>query len=138
MIDSKTTFLLKWAGFEDATESQWVSNIVGIQIGKDVFRVYGLIRENATQGSIHESTPEAINRDLQNFLKKYMRGNGIEPPPKLTDEMKTQLIAIVDRDFYIPLTTTTIKALKKRSLVYNFAKATEKGRILADFLKEKD
>jgi hypothetical protein len=142
MIDSKTGFLLKWAEFEklrqtnkDAevfakSETEWITVRIDLT-------GFFYVRDTETK-NFHESTPEAINKDLQNFLKKYMRENGIEPPPKLSRAQERILIREINGEYQMVTFRQAEDLCTKGIMDGSFLpKLTAKGRIMAEYLKEK-
>jgi len=141
MIDSKTTFLLKWAGFESkVSDNHWNDGNSIITISHDSGKVGFSHQRKKQWGRFCESTPENLNRDLQNFLRKYMQENRIEPPPKLSKAQEVALIAVNDSDQNGMFLQSTFKVLESKGLIIThdwYQEITAKGRIMADFLKEK-
>ena len=141
MIDSKTTFLLKWAGFESkVSDNHWNDGNSIITISHDSGKVGFSHQRKKQWGRFCESTPENLNRDLQNFLKKYMRENGIESPPKLSKAQEVALLTSAPQGQLNVKARTYESLLDKGLVIWNCVNAyelTDKGRILAEYLKEK-
>jgi len=164
MIDSKTTFLLKWAEFEKLRQTNKDSEVFAksetewITVRIDLSGFF-YVRDTETK-NFHESTPENLNRDLQNFLKKYMRDHGIEPPPKLSKAQEGVLIECMETIIHKTngieshlfsgkshknYRFATVDKLEAHNLLERKKKdwrgceyhITAKGRILAEYLKEK-
>jgi len=135
MIDSKTTFLLKWAGFEKKIEGLWKDGKREISASTSLFNYKDYARN---YGDYHESTPENLNRDLQNFIRKYMRDQGIEPPPKLSRAQERILIREINGEYQMVTFRQAEDLCTKGIMDGSFLpKLTAKGRIMAEYLKEK-
>ena len=139
MIDSKTTFLLKWAGFESkVSDDHWNDGSSIITISHDSGKVGFSHQRKKQWGRFCESTPETLNRDLQNFIRKYMKEQGIEPPPKLSRAQERILIREINGEYQM-LTFRQAEDLCTKGIMDGsfLPKLTAKGRIMAEYLKEK-